>query len=397
MRPRAYAVILVAVLLVGCAVYLSGQFILYRAGETASVATVIERQRQTDGLYFGLATPAGSYKLAAYAERKPEIVILGSSRAHRQHQEFYNRPSYSMSGLVLSPETAVQVLDLLLTVHQPKVVIFNLDFYSFCTMTPVASDAPSTRHIGRPQGGAWQPVNQFAIIPKLVANGALSVREAADFAFGRFDDTPRGIRLFGLVAIKRQLGFRLDGAISEVETRMQDQADFEAAKQEVLTGTRHYPAGCHYDPAAMTDLETLQQEADRAGVSLIIILPPVAPSIYRLFATAPANISGYYATWQRERAKRHFPDLHDLVDGAKIGAADSEFADAVHGGDVSEARMLLKAAEAPGTILGEIINRAFLEQLVRDHVGKLAVEMAYFRGARAGGALGAVASPRSNS
>jgi hypothetical protein len=382
MRPRAYAVILVAVLLVGCAVYMSGQFILYRAGETASIATLLERQRQSDGLYFGLATPAGSYKLAAYAERKPEIVIFGSSRAHRQHQEFYKRPSYSMSGLVLSPEMAVQVFDLALTIHKPKVVIFNLDFYSFCTMTPPVGDAPPTRHIGRPQGGAWQPVNQFALIPKLVANGALSVREVADFALGRFDDTPRGIRLFGLVAIRRQLGFGLDGAISEVETRMQDQADFEAAKQEVVTGTRHYPAGCQYDPAVMTDLETLQQEADRAGVSLIILLPPVAPSIYRLFATAPANISGYYATSRQEFAKRHFPDLHDLVDGAMIGAADSEFADAVHGGDVSEARMLLKAAEAPGTVLADIINRPFLTGLVAAHAGKLAVELAYLRAAQ---------------
>jgi hypothetical protein len=54
----------------------------------------------------------------------------------------------------------------------------------------------------------------------------------------------------------------------------------------------------------------------------------------------------------------------------------------VHGGDVSEARMLLKAAEAPGTILADIINRPFLTALVAAHAGKLAVELAYFRAAQ---------------
>src|SRR5207248_2382550 len=91
MRMRAYAAILIAMLLVGCAVYLSGQLVLYRAGETMGFGELIARQSESDGLYFGTASPIGGYKLAAYALRKPDVVILGSSRAHRQHQAFYNR------------------------------------------------------------------------------------------------------------------------------------------------------------------------------------------------------------------------------------------------------------------------------------------------------------------
>jgi hypothetical protein len=91
MQLRSYALVLVGVLFAGCAVYLSGQLVLFRAGETDDFGALIERQREADGLYFGLAGPVGNYKLAAYASRKPDILILGSSRAHRQHQEFYNR------------------------------------------------------------------------------------------------------------------------------------------------------------------------------------------------------------------------------------------------------------------------------------------------------------------
>jgi hypothetical protein len=384
MQMRSYALILIGVLLAGCMVYLTGQLVLYRSSETMSFDAVIEHQRANDGLYFGLANPTGYYKLAAYGIRKPDILILGSSRAHREHQEFYNRSSYAMSGLVLTPDTAIQVLDLALPIHKPKIVIFNVDFFSFCSLRPFLGAAAAVTHpSGAPPGPAWQQVNHFAIVPRLVSNGFLSPRDLADFAVGRFDDAAKGIPLYGLIAIKRHLGFRLDGAVSEINERMQNVEDFESAKQEIITGTRHYPAGCYYDPTAMAYLKLLQHEMDQAGIKLVLMLPPIAPSAYRLFMVAPADISGYYKTAQQEMAKQGFADLHVLVDGGAIGAPDSEFADAVHGGDISEARMLLKAAQAPGTVIAEIIDRPFLERLIRERPGVLVVEMSYFQAADA--------------
>jgi hypothetical protein len=396
MQLRWYALVLVAVLLAGCAVYLSGQLVLYRAGETDDFGALVERQREADGLYFGLAAPVGNYKLAAYAARKPDIVILGSSRAHRQHQEFYKLSSYSMSGLVIGPDTALQLLDLLIPIHKPKVVIYNLDFFSVCQMRAYVGNLEFRRPRGKPQGGPWQPSNQFAIVPKLVANGALSPQDAVDFAFGRFDTAPKGVRLFGLIAVMHRFGFRLDGAISEVGARVQDANSFEASKEEIRTGTRHYAAGCSYDPTAMANLEFLQQDLDREGIKLVILLPPIAPAMYRLFMAASDDILGYFKVWQQEQAKRQFAELHEFMDGASIGASDLEFLDAVHGGDISEARMLLKGAERQGSILADIINRPFLERLVREHPDVIAVEMSYYRSADrlASGGIGPVAGAR---
>ena len=122
-------------------------------------------------------------------------------------------------------------------------------------------------------------------------------------------------------------------------------------------------------------------------------MPPIPPSIHVLFTAAAANISGYWATARQELAMRHFPDLHDTLDGGAVGASDAEFADAVHGGDISEARMLLKAAKSPGTLLAEIVNRDFLERLVGAHAGKVAVEMAYFQAARSAPGYALAAGP----
>jgi len=398
MQLRAYASILVATLFLGCVIYLSSELVLYRSNETMNEDELINRQLETDGLYFGIARPIGSYKLAVYAMRKPDIVILGSSRAHRQHQEFYNRSTYSMSGSVVTTDHAIQVLDILVPIHKPQYVVYNLDFYSLCRLTPFVGNLSSyARPIGPPRGGIWQQTNRFAVVPKLIARRAISLQEAANFAFGRFESSFKGVRLYGLIAITKHFGFRRDGAVSDVDATSQDRVQFESAKQDIIRGAGHYPAGCLYDPTAVANLEFLRQDMDRAGIKLIIVMPPIAPVMYRLFMAAPDEISGYYKEWAQESAKRHFPDLHDLVDGSLVGAPDSEFSEEVHGGDVSEARMLLKAAQAPGTALAEIINRPFLQRLIQERAGTVGLEMSYFQAAdvavRDLGGTAAVAPP----
>jgi hypothetical protein len=398
MQMRAYALILMAVLLLGSAFYLMGQLVLYRSGETLSLDQLIARQRATDGLYFGFANAPGNYKLAAYAWRKPDIVILGSSRANREHQEFYNRPSYSMGGLIYSPEDAIETLDLLIPLHKPKIVIYELDFICLCTNQPgVASQTSFPRPHNRPASGlVWSYINRLTLVPRLVARGILPARQALDIALGRYDTAPKGIKLFGLSALREQYGFRLDGALLSVNAEVPAPTAIAEALHEVETGTKHFLSGCYYNPVPMADLEMLRQELDQQGIKLVVLLPPIAPTVYRKFISAPDKNSGYYRTWLRKEEKQPFPGLYNLLDGASIGAPDSEYGDAVHGGDVSEARMLLKAAEDPKGIMKDIINRPFLERLVWERKGEFGVEMSYFRAADApaGDAIGPLTASR---
>jgi hypothetical protein len=387
MHPRIYAAILLAVLLLGSAIYLTGQIILRRSGEILSPETLIASQRATDGIFFGFALAPGNYKLAAYAWRKPDIVILGSSRAHNEHQEFYRLASYTMSGIVFSPEDALETLELLLPLHKPKIVIYELDFISLCTQSASAASQTSfPRPHGHPAyGWEWSYTNQFTVVPRLIIQGALPIRVAADIALGRFDAMPNGIQMYGLDSIILKRGFRLDGALMNVYGQISSPEAIADALNEVKTGTKHFLSGCYYNPAAMANLVMLRQELDRAGIALVVLLPPIAPTVYRRFIeAAPANTL-YYRTWLQREATKPFPGLYDFLDGATIGALDSEFGDAVHGGDVSEARMLLKAADDSNGIMKDIINRPFLDRIVREHHGEWLLPMAYFRAADAPG------------
>ena len=357
---------------------------LLRAGELLDFDQVIAWQQQGDGLYFGLAEAPGNYKFAVYEKRKPDIVILGSSRAHHEHQEFFRLPSYTMSGLVYTPADAIETMDLLIPIHKPKYVIYNLDFFALCTHDPgVAAQTRFSRPRGKPNTGwAWGAANHFRLVPDLIRSGQLKAKDALDLALGHFEQAPRGVRLIGMSALMERRGFRLDGSLSTVDARAQDPSEMRAAYDEPRMGTWHFQGGCRFDPQAMAHLQMLQDEMTRQGITLILHMPPISPQMYRLFMAARPDVADYYRTFLREAPNHHFSYLYNHVDGASIGAPESEFEDAVHGGDVAEARSMLVAADASNSPLAAIVNRPFLQKLTRERRGELLVELAYFRKAK---------------
>lgn len=381
MRLRVYVLILLAVLVLGCLTYLPGQLVLLRTGETLSFDEIIATQQRGDGLYFGLAQAPGNYKFAVYKKRKPDIVILGSSRAHHERQEFYNLPTYSMSGIVYTPADAIETMDLLIPVHKPKYVIFNLDFFAFCTHDlGVASQTRFARPHGKPNTGwAWGATNRFRLVPDLIRSGQLKLRDAIQLALGHFHQAPDGVPLIGMSALLQQRGFRLDGSLSTVTDVPQRAAEMQAAYQEPRNGTWHFEGGCYFDPQAMAQLQLLQDEMRRDGVILVLHMPPISPHMYQLFMAARPDVVGYYKIFLGLLRHHNFPNFFNHTDGGEIGARESEFEDAVHGGDVSEARSILAAANAPGSVLAPIVNRRFLQRFVRERSGDLEVALAYFR------------------
>ena len=108
-------------------------------------------------------------------------------------------------------------------------------------------------------------------------------------------------------------------------------------------------------------------------------MSPISPKMYQLFMAARPDVVDYYRTFLLQAPRHHFSYLYNHVDGAVISAPESEFEDAVHGGDVAEARSILTAANEPRSALAPIVNRAFLEKFTRERRGDLNVELAYFR------------------
>ena len=92
---------------------------------------VVARQAQGEFVLFGpgLAQDIMAYKLALYAAVKPEVVVLGSSRAGNVRAAFFERPFVNMAGAATDLESLRLLVDRMLAVHRPKVVLLGLDFW----------------------------------------------------------------------------------------------------------------------------------------------------------------------------------------------------------------------------------------------------------------------------
>ena len=92
---------------------------------------VVARQAQGEFVLFGPGLPQDimAYKLALYAAVRPEVVVLGSSRAGNVRAAFFERPFVNMAGAATDLESLRLLVDRMLAVHRPKVVLLGLDFW----------------------------------------------------------------------------------------------------------------------------------------------------------------------------------------------------------------------------------------------------------------------------
>ena len=132
---------------------------------------VVARQAQGEFVLFGpgLAPDIMAYKLALYAAVKPEVVVLGSSRAGNVRAAFFERPFLNMAGAATDLESLRLLVDRMLAVHRPRVVLLGLDFWWLTA--------------GAPAGHPERIVQPSLIVPAAIALTAAALMAAASASF----------------------------------------------------------------------------------------------------------------------------------------------------------------------------------------------------------------------
>ena len=108
---------------------------------------VVARQAQGEFVLFGPGLPQDimAYKLALYAAVRPEVVVLGSSRAGNVRAAFFERPFVNMAGAATDLESLRLLVDRMLAVHRPKVVLLGLDFWWLTEGSPAGRPGQAVR------------------------------------------------------------------------------------------------------------------------------------------------------------------------------------------------------------------------------------------------------------
>ncbi len=331
--------------------------ILWRAGETASLEHIAARQLAQQGLYgTSIHDDTAHYKLALYEAVKPDVIAIGSSRVMQFRGEAFSRSFVNLGGTVKGLTHAVELLPHLFESHQPKVILFGVDFWWFN-----ADRKPRSSWLERPAGRGVSARTLLHPIEWLV-EGKVTLTDLSRVVQ---EGDPKH---FGLQAILRRDGFDQFGSYHYSSTitgrKSHFDAKFSLILERVREGKHRFEWGDRVLEERWDRFLSVLEIADEAGIPVVLLLPPVAPTIademtaqgkYGLLDDLKSRLSGL---------DRPYFDFHDT---RSLGAGDCAFIDGDHGGDILYAVMAARMETQTPAIALDWVNEALVQDIVESN------------------------------
>ena len=319
--------------------FLANYVVLVNARETMPLAEIAQRQQADNGIYFsGVNSSERNYKLELVRVLRPDIIAFGSSRSHQFRKQAFTASFVCVCGVAKSPADLELMADALLSFHTPKTVLITLDWWWFVQgyskdegLGPIPASASvvsvNSSKLARPWQWVWDgsitPSDYVALLAGTESLNDLTARPA-----------------YGIQAIKRSLGMRMDGSllkgahVAGLYTDSQDRISYDLDR--IDRGVAPWPHGA-LNEEMFAKVENLRRKLQGAGSKVVLVMPPF-PS---MITDRLANHS-LYSVVDRIRARiRSLPgEVFDFHDARSVGSPDCEFLDGRHGGDVTYLRMV---------------------------------------------------------
>ena len=324
------------------AVLISALF-LWRSGELQSLQRIIDAQKAHNALYgTAIYSDDHPYKQLLLTSRPAELIMLGSSRALPAVQKMFRVPFTHLGRMANSTRHLEIAVDNILASGAPKIVIMMLDFWWLNAET---YEAVSPTDVTPPQ--RLSPEALFAPLKWLI-EGKLTLNQVVTTLIADDISLYGAIPVLGVRGLTRGTGFAPDGSRSD-----QDTVYGRVPARDVGFAISLSEAFEDWD-GDQVDLERLHRisesirRLEEAGTTVITVMPPVAPTVYKVMRDAPERFATVWAfqEFMTKLSQHHF----DFLNPALIAAEDCEFLDGYHGGQLVFARMLLAIARAESSM-----------------------------------------------
>lgn len=350
---------------------------LLNAGELSSIETIANAQQRVGGLY-GTAVHGNSYpyKLDLYAARRPQVVVIGSSRVLQLRESFFTQSFVNLGRAIDYPLEAEQLVADMLRIAKPKLVLFGLDYW--WGNPRWVHSYTFARHQMR--GGVLTPDAMLAPTNWLIG-GKLSLDTYLDVMGDGRPVMIDGAAMYGVQAITRGRGFGPDGSLYDAGLisgrKSAEDVGFRDTRAHIEAGTAQFRYGSEIMAERIDSLRRVIDVLRRAGVPTITFLPPLAPSIAEIVRERGEQY-GFIPKF-REQVATLNPFHYDFHGAGSLDATDCEFTDGFHSGEVVFARMLSKMAEDTGNGLARFLNREAVQLAIRIHAGKAIIDTRFRR------------------
>lgn len=346
-RRKRVVLVLLALAVVIAALYgLVSALVLFRVQEATPPVLAAQLQERHGGLY-GPARQVdlAAYKLERYAERRPDILVVGSRRLAALPGEAFAVPAYNAAGVADTIGQLAGFIRAAVARHAPKSILIGVDYWWF---HPEAVAAPA------PTAQSDNLAGQLLDPLLWLVTGRVSLGEFVDGAFPTAGAAP-GI---GALAM-------LDGQGWDAYGRYEGGRSANiGAEEPELARTLHVGPS----PEALKQLNDLVSELNGRSIEVVLMIPPVSTSLHLALAKDADN--RLLPLW-RDGLRALGQKVFDFEDPNFLGASDCELLNDISGGEVLYLRALDAIGNYGGTALSQSIDRDLTASLIgsnADHV-----------------------------
>jgi hypothetical protein len=336
---------------------------LLRANEMSSYERIVREQLEREALY-GTALNGNDlkYKIELVRRVRPEIVVVGSSRAITLRGLAFTRPFVNAGGAssnLLESETLVKGV---LEAHVPKLVLYFVDYWWFNSRWEQGSNRYLIDETALSFAKLTSPFNWMR-------EGKISWDLYRDVLLrGRHDSPYTRLETMGVSAIADSFGYRTDGSFFNSRWIKKDEGVLKYYGEELEAIRRgaseraNLGVGDFVDDARVARYLRILDQLKQQGVQVIVVLPPVAPQYLEAIRV---RAKGTYVAALVQRLQEHVAPLYDFTDFRVAGDRKCEYGDGYHPGDTLSLRLVKAILDyTPDSPLKAYVDRDKLEDYI---------------------------------
>lgn len=331
---------------------------LQNVGELDSGLQIATKMEQGNTCITGLASgrlDTIDYKLQSYSLRKPDVVVVGSSRAMQYTENFFRGSFYNMGGMAADVAELEFTIQEMLKIHTPSVFVITADFWWF------NSTSASVWYNQKKGERRWGGAMRIGLLPFLwMVEGKLSANEYREHLL-----TSTGCQI-GMAAFRRREGFLPDGSYFYGDRYITlGSQTYKDAFEKIDLSVGQYKHGTAASVEDVQRLIDLIHEVESHGADVVLVAPPVAPPVKSYMGTASEEAYLYWSE-ARELLEAGEIEFYDFFSTNVVSFDVCEFIDAHHPGQVVAARILLSLIHSS---IGDTLDAKEIKDVIRDQGG----------------------------
>lgn len=330
-------------------------------GEGTSQAWRVRQQAWTSTLYHSPYIDIDSYKRALLDYHKPQIAVIGTSRAGPFRGSFFTKPFVNLQSTVDSPEVLHRfVASEFLNDARLKHLIIVAELWWFAdTPKPDTSKLSQKVTIERKLKSLWSYFTH--------RTRGKERRQEVLAAIGE----GRLTSFMGIHGLVRREGFSAVGSFHYEQIvsgrRVSNDKAFNFSLNALSLGEHRFPFGKQLNETAWANFASVLALLEQRKIEYTVVLAPFAPTVAN--AMKPERFRHYAALIKRLH-EAEIP-YSDFTYPSTLGNDDCEYIDGFHGGDVVYARMLSQIVAKHAT-LRQFVDVEHLKSISETHRGSAA-------------------------